>query len=84
VAELSAKHTHAPRERLTGVEIAAIYGRNRKKCERLGQLYGGALINQGVHTVDLLLWLMADVTLVQARASTALHKIEVEDTVVAH
>ncbi len=44
---------------------------------------GGALINQGVHTVDLLLWLMGDVTRVQAKAITALHKIEVEDTVVA-
>ena len=44
---------------------------------------GGALMNQGVHTVDLLLWLMGDVERVSARATTALHKIEVEDTVVA-
>jgi UDP-N-acetyl-2-amino-2-deoxyglucuronate dehydrogenase len=44
---------------------------------------GGALINQGVHTVDLLLWLMGDVTHVQAKAITGLHKIEVEDTLVA-
>jgi UDP-N-acetyl-2-amino-2-deoxyglucuronate dehydrogenase len=44
---------------------------------------GGALINQGVHTVDLLLWLMGDVKRVQSKAITALHKIEVEDTVVA-
>ncbi len=44
---------------------------------------GGALINQGVHTVDLLLWLLGDVVRVQARATTALHKIEAEDTVVA-
>ena len=44
---------------------------------------GGALINQGVHTVDLLLWLMGDVTRVQAKAITTLHKIEVEDTLVA-
>jgi predicted dehydrogenase len=44
---------------------------------------GGALINQGVHTVDLLLWLMGDVTRVQAKATTLLHQIEVEDTVVA-
>jgi predicted dehydrogenase len=44
---------------------------------------GGALINQGVHTVDLLLWLMGDVKRVQASAITALHRIEVEDTVVA-
>src|SRR5881296_1125803 len=44
---------------------------------------GGALINQGVHTVDLLLWLLGDVTRVQSKAITALHKIEVEDTLVA-
>ena len=44
---------------------------------------GGALINQGVHTVDLLLWLMGDVARVKAKAITALHDIEVEDTVVA-
>lgn len=44
---------------------------------------GGVLINQGVHTIDLLLWLMGDVARVQSKAATALHKIEVEDTVVA-
>jgi UDP-N-acetyl-2-amino-2-deoxyglucuronate dehydrogenase len=44
---------------------------------------GGALINQGVHTVDLLLWLMGDVERVYAKTVTALHQIEVEDTVVA-
>jgi UDP-N-acetyl-2-amino-2-deoxyglucuronate dehydrogenase len=44
---------------------------------------GGALMNQGVHTVDLLLWLMGDVGRVSARAITALHDIEVEDTMVA-
>lgn len=44
---------------------------------------GGALINQGVHTVDLLLWLAGDVTRVNAKAITAFHDIEVEDTVVA-
>ena len=44
---------------------------------------GGALINQGIHTVDLLLWLMGDVKRVYGRTQTALHKIEAEDTVVA-
>ena len=44
---------------------------------------GGALLNQGVHTIDLLLWLMGDVERVSAKATTALHKIEAEDTVVA-
>ncbi len=44
---------------------------------------GGALINQGVHTVDLLLWLLGDVVRVQARIGTLLHKIEAEDTAAA-
>jgi len=44
---------------------------------------GGALINQGVHTVDLLLWLLGDVARVQARTATALHKIEGEDIALA-
>ena len=44
---------------------------------------GGALINQGVHTVDSLLWLLGDVVRVQARTATQLHKIEAEDTAVA-
>jgi UDP-N-acetyl-2-amino-2-deoxyglucuronate dehydrogenase len=44
---------------------------------------GGALINQGVHTVDLLLWLLGDVARVQARTATALHKMEGEDIALA-
>jgi UDP-N-acetyl-2-amino-2-deoxyglucuronate dehydrogenase len=44
---------------------------------------GGALINQAVHTVDLLLWLFGDVQRVQANIATALHAIEGEDTAVA-
>jgi predicted dehydrogenase len=44
---------------------------------------GGALINQAIHTVDLLLWLLGDVARVQSRTATALHKIEAEDTALA-
>jgi UDP-N-acetyl-2-amino-2-deoxyglucuronate dehydrogenase len=44
---------------------------------------GGALMNQGVHTVDALLWLFGPVASVTAHAGTVLHRIEVEDTVVA-
>ncbi len=45
---------------------------------------GGALINQAVHTVDLMLWLFGDVISVQATSKTNLHAIEAEDTLVAH
>jgi UDP-N-acetyl-2-amino-2-deoxyglucuronate dehydrogenase len=44
---------------------------------------GGALINQAVHTVDLLLWLFGDVSRVQSRIATAMHNIESEDTALA-
>ena len=44
---------------------------------------GGALMNQGVHTVDLLLWLCGPVRRVFGKVTTRLHAIEVEDTAVA-
>ena len=44
---------------------------------------GGALINQAIHTVDLLLWILGDVSGVQARTATALHSVEGEDTALA-
>jgi UDP-N-acetyl-2-amino-2-deoxyglucuronate dehydrogenase len=44
---------------------------------------GGALMNQGIHTADLLQWLLGPVRRVSATAGTALHDIEVEDTVLA-
>jgi UDP-N-acetyl-2-amino-2-deoxyglucuronate dehydrogenase len=44
---------------------------------------GGALINQAIHTLDLLLWLFGDVASVQSTTKTALHAIEAEDTAVA-
>jgi len=44
---------------------------------------GAALINQGIHTVDLLLWLLGDVRRVQGAMRTSLHSIEGEDTLAA-
>ncbi len=45
---------------------------------------GGALMNQGVHYVDLLQWIMGPVERVFARCRTAAHeRIEVEDIAVA-
>ena len=44
---------------------------------------GGALINQAIHTIDLLLWLMGDVELLWALVGTFAHRIEVEDLAVA-
>ncbi len=43
---------------------------------------GGLLINQAIHTIDLLQWLVGDVTSVDGRATTRMYGdvIEVEDT----
>lgn len=40
---------------------------------------GGALINQSIHTIDLLQWLMGGVASVQAHIATLSHQIEAED-----
>ncbi len=44
---------------------------------------GAALINQGIHTVDLLLWLLGPVARVRALTTTAVHAIEGEDVALA-
>jgi predicted dehydrogenase len=44
---------------------------------------GGALMNQGIHTVDLVQWFFGPVARVHAATATRLHKIEVEDTAAA-
>ena len=45
---------------------------------------GGALMNQGVHTLDLLLWFLGRPVQVFARAGLLAHeRVEVEDTLVA-
>ena len=44
---------------------------------------GGALMNQGVHYVDLLQWMMGPVESVFARSVAAAHEIEVEDLAAA-
>jgi predicted dehydrogenase len=50
----------------------------RGRLERSG---GGVLINQAIHTVDLLQWLLGEVTDVRGRASRlAIDGIDVEDT----
>ena len=51
----------------------------RGRWERAG---GGLLINQAIHTLDLVQWLVGDVVEVSGRASTRLYGdvIEVEDT----
>jgi UDP-N-acetyl-2-amino-2-deoxyglucuronate dehydrogenase len=44
---------------------------------------GGVLMNQGIHLIDLLVWLMGDPVDVQARAATLQRRVEVEDTLAA-
>lgn len=44
---------------------------------------GGVLMNQAIHNLDLLLWLVGPIKSVQAMASTRLRKIEAEDLATA-
>ncbi len=44
---------------------------------------GGALMNQGIHGIDLMMYMLGDVKSVQGRIKTVSHKIETEDTAVA-
>ncbi len=44
---------------------------------------GGALMNQGIHLLDLLLWYLGDAAEVQAQMATLAHTIEVEDSITA-
>ena len=44
---------------------------------------GGALMNQGIHLVDLMLWLGGRARRVSAQMATQLHQIEAEDLAVA-
>jgi UDP-N-acetyl-2-amino-2-deoxyglucuronate dehydrogenase len=47
------------------------------------KLDGGTLLNQGIHYVDILQWLLGPVKSVFAKKDTLSHKIEIEDIVVA-
>ena len=44
---------------------------------------GGALMNQGIHGIDLMLYMMGSVKSVQGHVKTISHRIEAEDTAVA-
>ncbi len=44
---------------------------------------GGVLMNQGIHTIDLLQWMMGPVHSVKSYTGTLAHRIETEDTAVA-
>lgn len=47
------------------------------------ELDGGILMNQGVHGVDLLLYLAGNASVVSAKSKTLFHNIEADDTSVA-
>ncbi len=44
---------------------------------------GGALMNQSVHTIDLLQWMLGPATRISAETATLTHEIETEDTAAA-
>lgn len=46
-------------------------------------LDGGVLMQQGIHTVDLMLWLLGPVSTLSASAATVAHEMEMEDVLVA-
>lgn len=50
---------------------------------RLATEGGGALINQAIHTIDLLLWIMGEPEYVWGKVDTVGHNIEVEDMALA-
>ena len=74
---------------VVSVQLGMLYHRTEayyKKSSWHGTLAldgGGALINQGIHGVDLLLWLLGPVKRVQGVKATLLHDIEAEDTLCA-
>lgn len=47
------------------------------------EMDGGALMNQGIHFVDVLVWCMGDPISALASAQTRAHDIEAEDTIAA-
>jgi UDP-N-acetyl-2-amino-2-deoxyglucuronate dehydrogenase len=44
---------------------------------------GGVLMNQGIHSIDLLQWLMGPVQMVYAHTGTLAHRMDTEDVAVA-
>jgi UDP-N-acetyl-2-amino-2-deoxyglucuronate dehydrogenase len=88
--------TTAMHELLTSGELGTVFGASATVMWRRTAAYyaakpwrgrretsgGGLLMNQAVHTVDLIQWLLGDVTDVRGHASTRLlgDAIEVEDT----
>jgi len=47
------------------------------------KLDGGALLNQGIHYIDILQWILGPVISVYAKTDTIGHKIEIEDIALA-
>src|SRR5438067_1043653 len=84
---ISETHARAARA-ISGVEVAAVYGTNSEKARKLCVEHGGSPYTDFAavfahRTIDLLLWLLGDVSRVQARVATQLHPIESEDTATA-
>ena len=75
--------------RLTRADLYMKYYRSQEYYDRGGwrgtveKDGGGALMNQGIHGVDLLRYLAGPVKSIYALSSTRVHDIEVEDTLTA-
>src|SRR2546423_577480 len=68
----------------TGTPACPVFATVEQAVRDPGVDGGGALMNQAIHNVDLLLWMMGDAAAVTGLTATLAHeRIEVEDTAVA-
>lgn len=70
--------------RLLYVDVACPFSRTQKYYDQAdwrGTLSedGGALMNQGIHTIDLMMWFAGAVQSVSGKVATKIHQMEAED-----
>ena len=71
--------------KILGVSLNIFWFRPREYFKRsawkgIKKLEGGSLLNQGIHYIDIMQWLIGPVESVFGKTATLMHKIETEDT----
>ena len=88
IAELHRLIAEGALGRLLLADLSMLYHRDPSYYEAVAwrgtkKMDGGELFNQGVHGIDILLYLCGEVTAVSGACRTLTHRIEAEDTTVA-